>query len=311
MSMARLKRRTFLPYPFEPLALRLHVGIEHGVRDIDEANLAVTLDELEHWEELTLSLRVHVVSVAASQALEAGRCSLWVNARCRATRWRVAVRLEPHSTEDWRGKLVVRRADLRDELLLDPTLLADGPQQGALASERLAAGRPWIVRVDTRKVQSDSHLEVRFRSFADSADISAPADALYWLDADSEQPLLWLNEDHARAGSALRSEGSRGALARIRDVAFDAIASAVWCQLFVHAVEGHHDGEAVYGWHAAVVQRIGEQLFPQVASAQVAREVLREVEFAGMARMLGRVDLALQSRNGLASHLEKLVEEVL
>jgi hypothetical protein len=38
---------------------------------------------------------------------------------------------------------------------------------------------------------------------------------------------------------------------------------------------------------------------------------LEERQYVGLAVLLGRVDLALQSRNGLAAHIGKLVDEVL
>jgi hypothetical protein len=269
MTTQRRKRLTFLPYDYAPLALRLNVEVERGVTSIDETNLALTVDDLDASEELHLRLAVTVTAEAIAKALIEARAKLVVTARCRATRWRRAVQLEAVDDGEWRAPLTLRRRDLRDDVHLEPAAVAITElDSGAQTGQRIGAGRPWTLRIDPKPMRASAHLQVLFRSFSESADIPAPSDVLYWLEADAEEPVLWLNEDHRSAIVALKAEGTRGAAARIREVAFDAIAAAVWKQLFIHAIEGHSElGEAAYPWQTSVVETLGEHLFPDVAAA--------------------------------------------
>lgn len=311
MSTRARKRILFRPYRFESNAVRLYL-----LRPEDEPGnpieVSAALDELADWRELDFRVEAEVAEGRAHDALLEGKARIWVRLRCRNTRFREALELEKHGSR-WRGELSLRRETLAEVVHLEPAIVAIESlgARDAQRGQEIASGRRISLRIDPQTTSSRGHLQVLFRSFAESPDIVAPAEALYWLDADSETPVLWLNEDHPQASMALQARGTRGAAARTRDLVFDAIASSVWQQLFVQALEGYDEhGEPEYPWQKHVLELLGAQLFPDEAAASIVERTLAELEYTSTAHLISRLDLVLQTRHQLADHLNKLVEEV-
>lgn len=308
----RRKRLTFLPYPFEPLGLRLAVEVLGVPAEVDTHNGTTKLDELTQWEHIDIVASIEAGSDRCRALAESGDARLYATLRCRATRWRDAIVLE-HADGQWRGTRRVRRHDVRDLLEVSPNLVA-AAQLGSNDARRgqlVAAGRSWLVRLDPHRSRSAGYLQIRFRSFSDSADIDAPGDALFWLDADSAEPILWLNEDHDEAMAVLQAQGTRGAAARVRDIAFDNVSTAVWTELFVRALEGYDaEGEPGHAWHHSVLETLGPDLFPEVPAADIVAKVLAERDYVGTAHLVSKVIVALQLRHDFARHLTRLTQEV-
>jgi hypothetical protein len=177
---------------------------------------------------------------------------------------------------------------------------------------RLASARPWEIRFDSNLAPRGDYLDVREEDFrqAGPARFAFP-DAMYQLDTDGETPILWLNSAHKRTTSVLHSAASVGRTARIRDVAFDRISVSVWIRLFLQAARDVVRDDETAAWKTAVLRHWLPSLYPDATDHESRVEELRkELRDADEGRILGRLDLAIQTELETARLFDSLTDEI-
>ena len=171
-------------------------------------------------------------------------------------------------------------------------------------------GGAWTVRIDRRRERAGRFLDTRYRRFSEDEALAPYADTLHRLEL-GEQPTLWINADHETLQGALDSRGTRGVAARVREVAFDAIGTSVWTQLFVSAALDLRVDEAlVYDWQDSVLRELLPALVDGQRSHDARLVIVRErIERGELPELIGRLISVLQQRQSLAEHLSKLLSD--
>lgn len=321
MKTASTRKERFLPYRYARCGIDLQIlrATLEG-KDVVEPSRDATLLELDvPWNRATIELRV---SVAAScgELLPAphreGDLGVLIVLRCPATFLRIGqyvplVQFDaPISYE-----LEIARADFAGSAELRTYLVrnraADGhPGYASSIGARIADSRSWELRFDRPRESHGDYLDVRYRRFSEDPAIARRDKTnLYSLDLDQPSPVLWINGDHERLAGVLDSRGTIGRSARIREVAFDQIAQAVWGQLFLRAARDLVLlEETTYEWQDSVLTQVLKDVYPEIKSDEERVEHLK-ADWNDLSVLLGRLDRGLQRRDEIAAHLTKLIEE--
>ncbi len=333
MTFAATTRRVrFLPHRFADGGVTVTLGSytvdgRSGPARFDPEAYALDLSALR-FTTAELQVAVTLADGALDAVLPAAErgappAHVAIVVTCDATRIRRAVPLlgPPLATAGARfeGSVRVVRDELRGAVQLTPVLVRTAPGTGRATGHadttgaRLAAGRPIEVRIDAARSPHGEFLETRYESFAT---VGAPAfphpGAMYQLDADGEEPVLWLNTDHPRVCSIVDSPGTVGRAARARDVVFGQISQAVWTRLFWRAARDVDDAdEPLYPWQAAVLASLLPRVYPEGVNHESRLVALRADLTAGADHViLGRLDGALQEWLDIAGRATKLEEEL-
>lgn len=331
MRAATTKRLRFLPYRFDDhgLTLRLERCILDGQRDV-----SASYDEERHLLDLSSGRwrDAHVVvAMTVSEALlsdvfpdeeraaPSGRLAALVI--CKATRVRRALVLVEGivGAGVHRADLELSVRDLRGAVEVTPVLVRtiDRPESddgfAVTAGSRLATGLSAEIRIDASRPPNGEFLDIRYESFRTQGAPQFPRpDALYQLDCDGDEPVLWLNLDHAAVCSALDSAGSVGRVARLRDVVFAQVAMSVWTRLFWRAARSVQlVGETVHEWEDAVLMRLLPRVYPDSPNHESRLAALRaDLDSDQEEGVLARLDGALQDMLELGGTLTHLAEEL-
>ncbi len=317
MSDTSVRREKFLPYAYErTLALEVTACTRDDGAQVALENRTVML--WSGWQTAEIEFTARLPATSHARLVPPGEraappLAVLVALRCEATRLR---RGEVFALVDDACSDVLRVR--RDELHGTAELVAwvvrtksGGRRVAGYASDaglRVAQAPPWSLEVDRPAPTAGRGFEVLFKSFAQDAAIPPRERAnLYRLDAAQAVPVLWLNADHGEIADLLRAEGTRGARARLRDVAFERIVSAVRLQLILRAAAHLTAGEAVYPWETTVLDEALARLYPKVAATdRLAR--MRD-ELTDPAELVSRLDDATQAHEHTADALRKAIED--
>ena len=325
-QQTRTRRERFLPYAHDRLGLTCRVTrVEVDGREGPEPNLDRRVVSLDDPSFETVRVRgvvavpeatLRTVFPDSEQATPMGRLSLvW---RCAPTRVRRAVSLggPPVSMSEVPFVVEMAREEVEGSVELRPMLerAARGsfrsPGYAAEHGTRLASGRAWTVRVDPASETKGRFLDIRYRRFSEDVGLKPWADTLFRLEVN-EQPTLWINADHERVQRALDDRGTRGVAARVREVAFDSVAHAVWMQLFLQAsLDLKETGELLYSWQESVLRELLPSLIRTERNHPARLAELRaRIARGELGDLVAQLSSLLQRKNTLASHLDRLVHE--
>jgi hypothetical protein len=323
------RRERFLPYAYERFGLDFAIRAcslddRSTIEDFDSEKRVVQLNDLE-WERAELRVEVALGAGLPQRVLPAFEhkklpVHVLVAVRCDRTRLRRGIELVPHADKQGllEGIISLQRDDLRGHAELVPYLVRSencarsAPGFAVVKGARLASAGPWEVRVDTKPLGAGQYLNIRFNSF--KGDPRMQAGNLYWLDAEHENPTLWLNSDETSLAEVLASRGTRGGRARIRDVVFAMITMGVWTQLFMRAASNAQleDGHAGYEWEENVLRLFLPEMFPEAQDHESRCLALRELyDEGGAVRVLEHLDTLLQRRQSLVKYLNGLLSELI
>lgn len=319
MRGASVRRERFLPYAYERAALTLEVT---SCRRDDEpvplgADRIIELHGRWHRAEIDVQARMPAAAVARlvpSAEREAAPLALLLALRSEATRLRRGVVI-PFVGGAASGTLGLRHdelggapAEIHGFLVRTKPLARRTAGFAHAAGARVAHAPPWTLAVEPTRPPAARGLDVRFKSFTADASIPTREKAnLYQLDCAQDAPVLWLNADVAQIAEVLRSEGTRGQRARLRDVMFDRIVTAVRIQLVMRAAVDAHDDGPVYAWQKDVLEDALARLYPHLQPEE-RRERLRR-DMLDPAELVRRIDDDAQAREKTSDALRKLLEE--
>jgi hypothetical protein len=326
MKTSRTQEQRFLPWAYESQALTLAVvDVELDGHTLVVEPRGQIIDLTSEWIcarlqlELTVPNRV-LERVITKPERASPPVSGLITLRCDKTHVRERVCLRPWAEADagrFRTTLTLARDDLATVASLDAFLVRSAaaiepvPGVASQLGTRLATARPLLLMIDEPPIHSGNYLEIQYRSF--DKDPTLPASrrpALYRLELEREDPILYLNSDHERVRAALDSKGTTGRRARMRDLVFERIAAGVWSQLIVRAAARVvEDGELVYAWEHAVLEQWLPRLYPDPIDDDSRHRCL-ERDYQQLPQLLHEIDLTLQTSGELAALATKLAEEL-
>lgn len=323
------RRERFLPYRYERFGLELEpkrcvLDDSRTVRSVNVARHLVDLSEYRFSDvavECSIELPKELIGTLFPPA-ERSRppVRLVLAVRCPQTRLRrsIDVPLAGSGGSGFAVNVRLRRSDVVGSVELVPYLIrakdaSDGAADGYATARgaRLASSRPWEIRFEALRPPIGAHLDIRYANFReDGKAVFHYPENLYQLDCESDNPILWLNLDHARISETLDSNANVGARARMRDVFFDLISQAVWTRLFLKAAHDVREtDEPPYDWEQSVLSNFLPALYPSEANHESRLSQLRdEISRGDESFILGRLDAVLQSRLDVVKHMTKLVE---
>jgi hypothetical protein len=284
-----------------------------------------TIDLASEWScarlelELTVPNRVISRVIAEPERVSPPVAGL-ITLRCDKTHLRERVCLRPWAQAEagrFRSTLTLARDDLAAVVSLDAYLVRSAaaiepvPGVASQLNTRLASARPLLLLIDESPIHSGNYLDIQYRSFAKDPTLPASRHAaLYRLELDREDPILYINSDHERIRAELDSKGTTGRRARMRDLVFERVAVGVWSQLIVSAAARLvEDGELVYAWEQAVLEQWLTRLYPDQIDDDTRRRCL-ERDYQRLPQLLHELDLTLQTSGELAALATKLAEEL-
>ncbi len=327
MKQTRAQEQHFFPWAHEAHGIKLSIL----AGQLDAARLEIldprshALDLSADWHRAQLDLEVQVPTrvakrVIAEEELGDPPLAVLVALRCDRTRLRRRV-----GRLDWaQGRagrfafgLDLDRAELADKVELDAFLIRARPlehQAPGVATRvgaRLATARAWVLQVDPAPQQSGNYLEVQYRSFVDDPGVPLSQHAaLYRLELEREDPILYLNADHEHVRVVLDNKGTRGRRVRARELLYERIEAGVWTQLLIHAsARIAEDGELAYAWERAILDQWLARLYPHETDDAARCDALRR-DYQQLPRLLTEIDAVIQVHGELAQIATKLVDEL-
>jgi hypothetical protein len=293
-----VSRVAFFPYPTAPDSLELRC--KSSTADV-EAISATTLYAYETPEEATLEISLELQLPEDLVESLIGDCERddppvrpVVTARSIESRCRRMVGLDPVDGEPGlhRGLLELPKREIYGEIRLEPALIRIAPGEDPDYARHLGARLAWgpAVRLvaDEPPVPPGAYLEIRWEDFFQSASPRRKRQSghLYYLDLDSDTPVLWLNERIPDLKAVLQETASRGYVRRVRDTTFDSIASQVWTTLLAKAIlafalclAGAQEGEeedpmnALPEWEQRVIGFWSTRIYPDKTRQEALEEI--------------------------------------
>lgn len=325
-SAERKKTERFLPYPYERFGLDLALarvrvdGVDRTSSIQAEARLVPLEDRRPERVEIDLVAQIEqpvLERLLPAEELPAPALELFVAVRCPATRLsrRVSLAEDAARPRHFAGMLTLSIDDVRGLVELTPYLVRRVEGRSKVharhAGARLASARPWILRFDLGRTTSGKFIDVRYEPFSKLSEAALWSSALYRLQCELDDPILWLNSDHRELVAILDSKATNNAAARMREVFFAHIAHNVWAQLFMYAAEScSPDGDGAHPWCAAVLQRFLPAIFPELGDhrSRVA-ELVERIRDGKSGELSQLLDRALQAEVNIVHQMKSLIEE--
>ena len=334
---AQRHRTTTLPYRYRSDALDFELeeySVDGKLEEIDLLPGQTRVDvapgsreeptsQSDAWSRVTLFGRIDVPDdlledLFPSDERDAPPAKLYVAVRCYDTIYRdkVIVTEAPTTPGTYDVKIRLDWDTFRNEVELRPYLVRtdDREGDGPYATERhvkVASGTRYEVVVDHLDDDEPAAIDGEEVSFSQSHHLP-DGDKLYYLDFRNEaRPKLWINADHPRIADVLRTDGSVGAEARMRDVVLDQISYGVWSQLVVRAATAiDRHGGVEHEWQETVLEAFAVDLY-DVDDIDDAKQLLREDvrDPEALARLTNRLDTELQEFIDPRTQLLNLMEE--
>lgn len=316
----QVKRERFMPFRFlsgaiEMQPTQVRVDADDALEDYD-SEMEVRLDG-QPWSKIELSFDLSVAGDVLEEVLpEQQRAQP-------PLRWVVVLeapqtRIRRALSSAWNGpktvaQFVLHARDIAGPVKITPWLVrseSGDVARGYAAAEghRLASGRLFTLHTDPVPVRSGKFLDVRYKAF--SQDVALQSSFLYHL-STIDEPVLWINSDHASIAEVLNAKGQTGVRARLRELFFDTISGAVWTQLFLRSVDSlDEDGEVRKPWQGGVLMELLPYMFPKQSShAARVREILAvRAESRSLGMLAELCDGALQERGDVVKHMSRLIE---
>lgn len=214
-----------------------------------------------------------------------------------------------------RATLVLRMEDVREVVALSvvvarATARPGGDGRAWERGGRLVGSQSLMLRFRERPTRVGSFMSVRWQSFESEPSLK-PWVGLPWaLLLSADPPVLWLNTDLTAMVHVLKSRGTQGKQATLREVLFRTLATHVWTQLFDDATRGldwDDDGSVRFGrsWHEHVLRQVARHAYSDRPRAQRLPLLLGRAQDAHTARdPHGLSMLAEDAARGVAQWME-------
>lgn len=267
----------------------------HRGKVLDAGARWTVFQEERDWDEASLDFTLSITDASVFSGVP---CLYGLHALCKKTRWRKAEIGEFNSDS---GLLSIRipRSEVAGEVIVAPFILhAGGAPEDLLKGKRLAGGFTASLLIDPPADRFGSGLELRWYAFPEDLQNS-----LFYLDLDSDSPMLLINKKHPALRTIFEDRSKTGARSQIRNSLFSFIAVDVWMQL------------AQFAGEIARLQLEDEQDPKVMLSRKIIRSLwkmlhLREDEImhcAGDAAERSRLHRLLQHHFRLAVHQDSLL----
>lgn len=329
-SHTRVQELRFAPWAQDPGGLVLELralAVDGEPLEIDPR--APLLELSGPWRRAVVRLQVEPSAglcerIIPAHEREAPPLTVVASLRCDATHlrrcvgqlpWTAALPFVPFVPFEFEVELtrfeLARSVELEAHVIRSIDARAPEPGYAPLAGARLASGRACVIQVDEARAGSGRYLDLQYKSFcADPRIAPHHRAALYRLELEREDPILYLNSDHTALRPILDSKGTRGRRVRLRELLYERVEAGAWAQLLIHVSERLvADGELTYPWQEAVLDRWLPRLYPTLSSEAERRERLL-ADYAVLDRLLAEIDAALQVHNGLAHEALRFVGEL-
>lgn len=326
MSTFSTKRARFRPFRFAEGALGLH--LESYRLDDGEPTTPPDEERTIHvgdtWRSITLSLLYTVESDLLARVLpdeeRPPRAVLVASCRCPSTyllrQTTIAIADAPNIPRT--HEVVLSADDVAGHFTLDLDLVrtdsirsGSGPRFAPSRGMGLASALPWTLQLRAPEEQQGRYLDTRFASFSEDPQVPDELSRGYFYLQQGDPPHLLLNSDYPSFERALKSRGTRGADARVRDVALGQLQEQIWPALIVEVLTELQDfGESTQSWQEGVLAQWLPVLYPTVSNPEEQRErALQELRDRPYELMTSLRE-CLHARSKAGEIYEKLLTEV-
>lgn len=197
----------------------------HNKRVTDADATWEIFQEQAEWDEIRLEINLWFSDTRPFLTIP----SLFgVDAVCKSTRWRSAC-VAPFHQDGAQVSLSIPREDVSGPVVVSPFVMHAGAEG---RGKRLASGFAITLLADPPGDKFGTGLEIQWHSFPPEV-----RDSLYFLNLDSESPMLYINKSHADLKTIFEDRSKIGNKAKLRNSLFSFIAVDGWLQLAQYAGE--------------------------------------------------------------------------
>lgn len=204
----------------------------HRNKIVDSVAIWDVYQEEQEWDHALLEFRL---TISDPSVFSETPCLYGVHALCKKTRWRKAEVCQ-FNPDGAALSLSIPKDEVAGEVMISPFVLHSGNAGdngwNQIRGKRLAGGFPISLLIDPPGERFGSGLELRWYAFPEDLQNS-----LFYLDLDSESPLLLINKRHPGLKTIFEDRSKTGARSNIRNSLFSFIAVDVWMQLTQFAGE--------------------------------------------------------------------------
>jgi hypothetical protein len=198
-----------------------------------------------------------------------------------------------------------------------------GPRFARQKGCRLAWGPTHEIRFQERPPRGD-FLDIKWEDFSSSTVVPGGFErAMYYVDAESDPPVLYLNKLAAPPlQQLLRTEGSGHPKARARDLLFRSIANDAWFVLVQAALDALRKEAFLVGtpadlgaidasWMREIIELVAPMVLPRLPAEDAVLELCTKMDDDNYyADTLLRAAVAVQTDQDIREHFEKFAESV-
>lgn len=251
-------------------------------------------EEQGEWDRVLLEIDLWIADTNPFLSVTA---LFGIDAICKSTRWRTAI-TAPFQPDGAHLSLNIPRDSVAGPIVLTPFLMHAGNGADDVKGKRLASGFAVTLLADPSGDSFGSGIEIQWHNFPEEAN-----DSLYFLNLDSESPLLYINKSHPDLKTIIEDRSKSGDRSKLRNSLFSFIAVDGWLQLAQYAGEIERE-------------QLDDDTHPKVIlSRKIIRSLcrmltMREEEIIEVSRDAGaraELDRRLQHHFKLALHQDALV----
>lgn len=290
----------------------------------------VDLKDFEGWTEASLKVKVDVSEDVLNDVFPEssdfpGR--IVVAGHCQATylRDRTILSSRPIHAGSHSDEVELNVTAVGGTVKLHPYLIRATDRDpienyGVNEGVMLADGREWTVEVTEDDAGGDQMLEVDRTSFAAKHEENEetrfpPEDQMFYLDLerDSENPVLWFNEDHREIVNLIWA-GESDYDKLTEDLVWNQALSGVWTRMLTIAAVEFNAEESEWNpeWHAGVFDVAAPHLYPDqdISPRKAAQFLQEEFREGGHMTATRRIERAVQEiidpASSFTDHIEQL-----
>ncbi|WLQ48518.1 hypothetical protein P8A21_13885 [Streptomyces poriferorum] len=273
--------KTAFPYPILGGDIVLMVNevwvdnIKLNLNLISDSERTVALHSIKReWNEI--KVKVSVTGDAdelASGVWEDPTCMAMV--RNRRTNVRLSFPLVREGQGRWGGELELRRSEHVDRCEIDALVVARvNGVNGRLIGR---AESRWSADFEAKQPVRQRSIRMVWKDFPDHPALREFRDDPWILDAESGEPVLYLNSS-LEGFRAVLENSSSPERKLVREVMATQIASEAWTAMFNAALysSGVRDGEPEWpgGWHEEILRRMLPDFFPDISPDEALVELV-------------------------------------
>ncbi|GAB7094136.1 hypothetical protein JCM30237_12880 [Halolamina litorea] len=199
------------------------------------------------------------------------------------------------------------RENVHGEVLLEPRLVRtddcdEGLPYAPSAGMQVAAGKPWVVKVDSMDTEGEGFPSM-YQDFSDD-DHELNKELVHALQGSRQDPKVVVNSHHDEIVDVLESGRGGGFRPRMRKIVGAEISTMTYVQLVLHtAGTVAENGECEHDWQKGLLVELDDYLYPDLDVEETETKLSDAVQPENLREFSDHLNQAIQLYTKQSSHL--------